>query len=1115
MAISANFGMMMFTVLFIIYLAGIALSIFGKGKDYTKIIIIVFGAISLVIGVMGDVILQGVIIGLVIFSLLLLRGIVESILSLFIGPLATIIPKLKDPTIKKALTNMYVIGVAYMFAVIIVFVSLPTWLQILIIVLIIIIAIILALTAPVWGPAIGAAGGGLAAGAEGVMAGGAEFAEMGELGMGEGEFGQLGQIMTQVAGSRNVPAAGAAAMGAAGAANVTEAANETADLQIAKEGMDEATAKLNALLTSGRPDPETDLSAATDWDRKVADAESKKDKASKDWANHVKATSKIATGKAVSGMKKWMPVMMFLFFTFLALVYFTKSRTVSIFFTLLFAGPCSYLFISGYKMGSKGKMIFSVILLIILIGALVFFWQNSAIQSGLKITIEQNLLGWLNEFLDIITAAFWNFIAMVIPQDIMGVPVQNPMKFRSCYPFCTSPTGEDTGWHGLEITKMALIPAIVYDYQTFSIVVEYTNLGTVEAEFIPPSYPELKESEECVLDISLGSLMNFVEDAGSGNLDALSICTLDDLLRQTKIDPYLAGGCRAEWNETGKCTLKPQDTLRVVWYGLEVKGESNMLDYGDIQQPEIELVIPYKYQPATDLIGQMVVSSLETQVASEEISKIERISNKISESYSPVGPLMLAMGTAEDEVIDGIPTLFMVQFANKGKGEVRDVDDTGRSREWYLDTDGVIKYGDPYKIGIKKENLRLYMPPGFTIMDSKTCDFKIEGKVSGDSASDTSYPTAASGFHPGPGFTNYTVLMPKEDVPSLEKSLNPFETPVLACVLYPPPSSLEAYTFKVRLSEYGYVEKRSVNIQLIGTDLEVVESGEGGSGDDSGSGSDGGSSPGESYLIDSDGDGYSDGLEADWDSNPDSTNSIPEKVSVKTASRNRDDCHGTTYCPSEREINYGGDGNTIDYIEKVKVCGARGGESGCCDEAKMKFTIKTGDGDEIEIGSEWGSSGSSKCVSKEFIPAIEVDWVKGKIVEVRGCGFGNVYSACNYLDDLSYELTRRVVPAKDMETEDGSDSGGDQTYYGCCYAMDSKEYKYYSIIKSTKQSNNICSISGTYKTPAESNSFAPCYGNTGGICGEFSTSEECCEAWCGSKTQSYVATDGYICTCSE
>ena len=107
----------------------------------------------------------------------------------------------------------------------------------------------------------------------------------------------------------------------------------------------------------------------------------------------------------------------------------------------------------------------------------------------------------------------------------------------------------------------------------------------------------------------------------------------------------------------------------MTWYGLNVR-DSLRLDIGEQITPDANIMVQYVYTPANDLIGTISMMSPEVQVAGSETKSIGRIANKISQSYSPTGPMMMAMGTAEDQVVSGSPFYFMVQFTNKGKGDI-------------------------------------------------------------------------------------------------------------------------------------------------------------------------------------------------------------------------------------------------------------------------------------------------------------------------------------------------------------------------------------------------------------------------------------------------------------
>ena|GEM_PF-5499406 len=420
---------------------------------------------------------------------------------------------------------------------------------------------------------------------------------------------------------------------------------------------------------------------------------------------------------------------------------------------------------------------------------------------------------------------FFRLKQTIIPPTIMGVPVTSPLKYESCYPFCISQTGKDEKWNGLDVDTLQAVPSTVMDYQQWSIKMEIVNKGTYDARFKIPLRPEFGSTRTCEWNFRKRAwewYTDCVESEADPEFFGLDPCLADCgylyVLELTDSDPYVAGGCYKEiTNEDGQvvpgpesgysreCTLEPSDSIAVYWYGNKILWEAT--EVGDVFKPDVKISVTYKYKPINDLVGELPVFGLETQLAATETKSIGRIANKISQSYSPVGPLMMAMGSAEEQVIGGIPTLFMVQFANKGDGIVQP---------------------------IETNDILYYIPEEFSIMDGGQCDFEYYGGSHGNSAANDLWPPGKTDIglpsyhekHPGPGFENYIVLKPKKDhdLPELERSANPLDNPVLACILNTPEEvDLKSYTFKVRVFEYEVEETETVQIKVLGTDVEVEE----------------------------------------------------------------------------------------------------------------------------------------------------------------------------------------------------------------------------------------------------------------------------------------------------
>ncbi|MDP7282700.1 MAG: hypothetical protein QF475_03635 [Candidatus Undinarchaeales archaeon] len=497
-----------------------------------------------------------------------------------------------------------------------------------------------------------------------------------------------------------------------------------------------------------------------------------------------------------------------------------------------------------------------------------------------------------------ITNTIWttikNFVYGVIKSLMPSNPLIKDLKEQSCYPFCVDPSGKDTSWRGLEVTRLEFIPHVVYSHQQFSIVMEWENKGKTPAQFTVPIpetddsiaggwwellydlLPFLRDNEEFRPGLRLGCTEQCKFSAGIGDwlstgdwdkddIDLCDqICPLDTVTEST---PYIVGGCAAEityrdsdgdscvdmydsepdkpnlkvddnpWCTDGAvdvrtgyfkhrhgdiifdageskdqprdCTLEPGDILRMTWYGMNIK-HSLRMDIGEEMSPDANIMVQYVYTPANDLIGTISMMSPEVQVAGSETKSIGRIANKISQSYSPTGPMMMAMGTAEDQVVSGSPFYFMVQFTNKGKGDIP---------------------------GISRNQQMLYIPEEFTMRRTGS-DFKdLYGK---SPTGDSQWWNADSPWYPGPNFvlckdglppnsengctnqngSQYKIYQPKKSIHELGKNQDPLYNPMYAAVFETPyERDLKSYVFKYKVLKYMYQFEESSDLKIIGTGI--------------------------------------------------------------------------------------------------------------------------------------------------------------------------------------------------------------------------------------------------------------------------------------------------------
>ena len=251
-----------------------------------------------------------------------------------------------------------------------------------------------------------------------------------------------------------------------------------------------------------------------------------------------------------------------------------------------------------------------------------------------------------------------------------------------------------------------------------------------------------------------------------------------------------------------ECTLKPQDITQIRWYGMQIGGEN--LGVGDVQQPDIMLTVTYSFLPKTDLVGTLVIQDVQTQVTST--SSEQKIVNKISKSYSPAGPLMMAFGTAEDQVIANTPTLFLVQLQNKGAGIVQK---------------------------IERDDMVIYIPENFTLAREGTtfCDFDPYNANNLDDYFREGFEEDSNGNGEGTltdptSGTVYNTYIPGDkaagsSLTNIEAGTNILKNPPFGCLLIAPKieegRDFTTYDFRVRLKEYLYQESAMEKITIYGT----------------------------------------------------------------------------------------------------------------------------------------------------------------------------------------------------------------------------------------------------------------------------------------------------------
>lgn len=610
----------------------------------------------------------------------------------------------------------------------------------------------------------------------------------------------------------------------------------------------------------------------------------------------------------------------------------------------------------GQKGSKKFLVFFTIILLLVLMIAPKFLCSALGGSAFSFCAVDEYFSGPLRQgvgtVIDGIVTTVKNWVYGAIKNALPNNPLIKDLKLQSCYPFCIDPTGKDTKWQGLEVTRMEFIPHTIYSHQQFSVAMEFQNKGKTPATFQVPSpasqgadkngplyailidlLPDgwvswmfgedtgfhggmfIKCTESCKIAPGIGGwfadLVTPSTDSGAevSMSKCQEICPIDSVVDAR---PYVVGGCVGKityrdsdqdgcvddydahpddsagdlallikgdiswcadpdgkktilrnpsngkfYYEVGSrrerkyvrngdlkldanglpldCTLEPGDVLQMTWYGMRVS-DAMTLDLGEENTPDASVQIQFQYAPANDLIGTISMMSAETQVAGAETKSIGRIANKITASYSPTGPLMMALGTAEEQVVSGSPFFFMVQFTNKGKGTIP-------------------------QLSAKQQ--MLYMPSGFNARKSG-CDFKEMKELKctkfneATGAYEPTFPwwdSKCTDWYPGPNFvkcksTNptvlagldpnspafleptdagcnagyefeYTLYQPKEKIRELGKNIDPLYNPMYSCVFETPfEKNLKSYEIKYRVLRYYYQVEEKSDLKIIGTQIK-------------------------------------------------------------------------------------------------------------------------------------------------------------------------------------------------------------------------------------------------------------------------------------------------------
>lgn len=524
-----------------------------------------------------------------------------------------------------------------------------------------------------------------------------------------------------------------------------------------------------------------------------------------------------------------------------------------------------------------------------------------------------------------------------------GVPCK-ALKIRSCEPFCVSPTGEKA-WKGFSIKRLAVVPTTIYDYQGFSVLGEFANEGEGTVQFTTPGEPQFsffQEGGKSRCQFGLAGWLNW-----DGSCTKVFPISQD----QPDITRLASGKCAEENGELARvCALEPGDVTQLRWFGF--KTDSDKILEGVVAKPSMTITIPYTFIVPNDLVGSVAVQTFQEQLTASTSAKGEnKIINKINRAYSPPGPLMMAMGTAEDQVVSTIPSTFLIQFANKGKGTVT---------------------------GLRKENIKIYLPPessdsrDFAPVKDELCDFtsrwgRFKNDPNGASVDklDKKTPrreyggkTEYEAWNPGPGFENYVIYEPKRNIKSISSSSD-INSRTLLCVLQTPRNvdKVKTYDFKMRVLSYQYEEQKTASITIIGTSL---------------------SSEG---IVNA------------------------PKTLARSLLGTKGDCARGEFlggvCNSAQTVSFG----KPYYVREIKAQARHGGDGWfCTGKLDIKFTAQKEDKSTFDLGTakDIGSQ-ETKGVKKSFGKPTLIQSVTAQIPESQG--------GCKFVDDVSATITYVTPPA--------------------------------------------------------------------------------------------------------
>jgi MFS family permease len=485
--------------------------------------------------------------------------------------------------------------------------------------------------------------------------------------------------------------------------------------------------------------------------------------------------------------------------------------------------------VSPKTIGQKFKSFFKIVLIILVVMTVLamsssFLSTQSWVKSSPVLGPIFGTLAQLPGATELISAV-WSKVLYpmfdslwyaIFPKTKDSVFLAN-FKQKSCYPFCLSDSGENTKWEGLEVTALKIVPETLYDYQMFSVMMEITNNGNQRAKFIPQSQPTFGIGKKCKWTLS--RVLTFSADPTDP--DSYKNCEkyfpIPEELEDIEI--YQAGPCTVQEDDTiqtrysaQECELKPGEMYSMRWLGIDVV-ESEVPE-GETFNPEVTISADYDYVPSTDVIGQLVIMDSATQLSGATDQKnIGRIANKISQSYSPTGPLMIALGTAETEVIRQVPTYIMMEFDNKGHGDLKEI--KPENLRFYVPT--VLK-------PLKKSNGKVVACSDFDL--SKTVYYKDNVPYNYDPNTgeysterddvDNMYQPFATG--------EWTMYTPNNPVGPIEEGTSRNHVPVLGCIFDTSnvPAEINAYTVKVRVLQYTYTESQTQKVQIIGTKIDAT-----------------------------------------------------------------------------------------------------------------------------------------------------------------------------------------------------------------------------------------------------------------------------------------------------